>query len=193
MTGGGPVRTWMAVALGSAFVLGLSVGVVADRLFERDEVGAEPARTSESERSTGRAMFHFDCRAWQEEQAALTGRVLDEEPAPEAARARQHDENGVELTHRMARKLDLDAEQTVALATVVAEAMDRGRRYWSAARDDFCSMQRDFHDSVRSLLRSEQEPHFDHLERELERRYGSRDRGRTGEWDRERDAPEDCR
>ena len=76
----------------------------------------------------------------------------------------------------MARHLDLEAEQVEALEPIVEQAMLRGRRYWSGARDEFCSMQREFHRQVSELLSPEQAVRFNEMRLELTER-GRRHRG----------------
>ena len=181
----GPVKLWMGVALGSVLVVGLSAGLVADRLLpERTEAHAPPS-----------SMFHFDCRGWEQDASEGTASPGPEAPA-DAARSEAFDEHRSKMTRRMARRLELDPEQVAALEPIVGEAMVRGRLYWAGARDEFCAMQRDFHRQVGELLRPDQAVRFDEMRRDLwdrNRRHEDRDdddrgRGRHGD----RDSPGEC-
>lgn len=190
----GPVRWWMGVALGSVLVVGLSAGLVADRLLpERRAAVKEETRTeAHPPRSS---MFHFDCRD-REEDRETTGSSAPEAPA-DAARSEAFDEHRSKMTRRMARRLELDPEQIAALEPIVGEAMLRGRLYWTGARDEFCAMQRDFHRQVGELLRPDQAVRFDEMRRDLwerTRRHEDRDHDGRGRGRRDDgDSPGDCR
>lgn len=173
----GPVKLWMGVALGSVLVVGLSAGLVADRLLpERTE--AHAPRSS---------MFHFDCRGRDGDPTEATASPAPEAP-DEAARSEAFEDHRSKMTRRMARRLELDPEQIAALEPIVGEAMIRGRHYWSGARDEFCAMQREFHRQVGELLRPDQVVRFDEMRKESwerSRHHGDggrdgRDRGRRG-------------
>ena len=192
-----PTKLWMSVALGSVLVVGLAAGLVADRLLpERRAAEKKQDTPAEAHASRSSSMFHFDCRGWEEDadEAAAT-------PAPEAAAGAADSEAFAEhrskMTHRMARRLELDAEQIEALEPVVGEAMVRGRRYWTGARDEFCAMQRDFHRQVGELLRPDQAARFDEMSRELwqrGRRHEDRNRDGRGRGHRGDDgSPGECR
>lgn len=193
----GPTKLWMSVALGSVLVVGLSAGLVADRLLPERRAAEKKQDTPAAAHASGSSsMFHFDCRGWEEDadEAAAT-------PAPEAAagtpRSEAFAEHRSKMTHRMARRLELDAEQIEALEPLVGEAMVRGRRYWTGARDEFCAMQRDFHRQVGELLRPDQAVLFDEMSEELwkrGRRHDRRGRDRNGrDWHQEVGSPEACR
>lgn len=183
----GPTKLWMSVALGSVLVAGLSAGLVADRLLpERAAVKKQETRTeAHAPRSS---MFHFDCRDSEQDASEATASPAPEPPAG-AARSEAFDEHRSKMTRRMARRLELDPEQIAALEPIVGEAMMRGRRYWTGARDDFCAMQRDFHRQVGELLRPDQAVRFGEMRRDLwdrSRRHEDRDhddrgRGRRGD------------
>ncbi len=180
----------MGVALGSVLVVGLSAGLVADRLLPDHRAGdgkqETPAQT-DSHRSS--SMFHFDCRGWEEDRET-TASSAPEAPA-DVARSEAFDEHRSKMTRRMARRLDLDPEQIAALEPIVGEAMVRGRLYWTGARDEFCTMQRDFHQQVGELLRPDQAVRFDEMRRDLwersrrheDRERDGRGRGRRGDGD----------
>ena len=191
----GATRLWMGVALGSVLVVGVSAGLLADR-FLPDRRAAESERPDARPAHAGRSssMFHFDCR---DEDGAPSGAAAGSarEAPDEAARAAAFEEHRSKMTHRMARRLDLEPEQIEALEPIVGEAMLRGRRYWTGARDEFCAMQDDFHRQVGELLRPDQAARFDEMRRDLwdrGRRHDNRDRD-----DRRRDdgggSPESCR
>lgn len=177
-------RLWMGVALGSVLVVGLSAGLLADRLLA-ERGGAETKGAAEAPAHAARSSaFHFDCRD-REESPAGAANV----PAPEAgadagaepAESEAFLEHRSKMTHRMARRLELDPEQIEALEPIVGEAMVRGRLYWTGARDEFCAMQRDFHRQVGELLRPDQAERFDEMRQDLWRRGGHRgDRDRDG-------------
>ncbi|MCY3932492.1 MAG: hypothetical protein OXH70_12300 [Acidobacteria bacterium] len=185
----------MSVALGSVLVVGLSAGLVADRLLpERRAAEKKQDAPAEAHTAGSSSMFHFDCRGW-EEDTNQTAASSAPEAAAGAARSEAFAEHRLKMTHRMARRLELDAEQIEALEPIVGEAMVRGRRYWTGARDEFCAMQRDFHRQVGELLRPDQAARFDEMSRELwqrGRRHEDRDqdgRGRRGDGG----APGECR
>ena len=170
----------MGVALGSVLVVGLSAGLLADR-FLAERGGAETKAASEAPAHAARpSAFHFDCREREESSAEAT-----DAPAPDAgaepAESEAFHEHRSKMTHRMARRLELDPEQIEALEPIVGEAMVRGRLYWTWARDEFCAMQRDFHRQVGELLRPDQAARFDEMRQDLWRRGGHRgDRDRDG-------------
>lgn len=184
----GPTKLWMSVALGSVLVVGLSAGLVADRLLPERRAAAEKQETATEAHAPRSSMFHFDCRGWEQDASEATA---SRAPAASAdvARSEAFDEHRSKMTRRMARRLELDPEQITALEPIVGEAMIRGRHYWSGARDEFCAMQRDFHRQVGELLRPEQAVRFDEMRRDLwegSRRHGDRDhdgrgRGRRGD------------
>ena len=184
----GPTKLWMSVALGSVLVVGLSAGLVADRLLPERRAAEKKQDTPGEAHSPGSSsMFHFDCRGW-EDDSSDTATTSAPEAAADAARSEVFAEHRSKMTHRMARRLELDAEQIEALEPIVGEAMVRGRRYWIGARDDFCAMQRDFHRQVGELLRPDQAARFDEMSRELwqrgrrhdDRNRDGRGRGRGG-------------
>lgn len=188
----GSVKLWMSVALGSVLVVGLSAGLVADRLLpeRRASVSKQEIRTeAHPPRSS---MFQFDCRDAEEDDETTASLA----PAASAARSEAFDEHRSKTTRRMARRLELDPDQMAALEPIVGEAMLRGRLYWTGARDEFCAMQRDFHRQVGELLRPEQAVRFDEMRRDLwerSRRHGDRDhdgrgRGRRGDGG----SPDEC-
>jgi len=191
----GPVKLWMGVALGSVLVVGLSAGLVADRLLP-ERSAADKKQETRTEAHPPPSMFHFDCRDAEEDPGDATASSAPEAPA-DAARSEAAAEYRAKMTQRMARRLDLDPEQIAALEPIVGEAMARGRVYWTGARDEFCAMQRDFHRQVGELLRPDQAVRFDEMRRDLwdrSRRHGDRDhdgrgRGRRGDGD----SPGDCR
>ncbi|MDE2976294.1 MAG: hypothetical protein OXU63_02105 [Acidobacteriota bacterium] len=163
----GPTKLWMSVALGSVLVVGLSAGLVADRLLPERRAAERKQDTPGGAHAPGpSSMFHFDCRGW-DEAANETAATSAPEAAADAARSEAFTEHRSKMTHRMARRLELDAEQIEALEPIVGEAMVRGRRYWTGARDEFCAMQRDFHRQVGELLRPDQAARFDKMSREL--------------------------
>lgn len=190
----GPTRLWMGVALGSVLVVGLSAGLVADRLLPERRAAVKEQKTRTEAHPPRSSMFHFDCRGLEQDPGETTAIPAPEAPA-DAARSEAFDEHRSKMTRRMARRLELDAEQIAALEPIVGEAMVRGRLYWSGARDEFCAMQRDFHRQVGELLRPDQAVRFDEMRRDLwerSRRHEDRDhdgRGRRGD----SDSPGDCR
>ncbi len=191
MIANGRTRLWMGLALGSVLVVGLSAGLLADRLLaDRGlaERGGADARQSHTARrhDDSASVFHFDCRGWEDGRTGTTGDALTEERSSEvrseapsdaapsdavlsdavtsdAARSESLREHRSKVTHRMARRLELDPDQVEALEPIMGEAMERSRRYWTGARDDFCAMQRDFHRQVSELLRPEQAARFDEM------------------------------
>ena len=183
----GPTKLWMGVALGSVLVVGLSAGLVADRLLPERHAAVKEQETRMEAHPPRSSMFHFDCRDREEDRGTTAS------PAPEApvdaARSEAADEYRAKVTQRMARRLELDAEQIAALEPIVGEAMMRGRHYWTGARDEFCAMQQDFHRQVGELLRPDQAVRFDEMRRDLwerSRRHGDRNhdghgRGRGGD------------
>lgn len=179
----GPTKLWMSVSLGSVLVVGLSAGLVADRLLpERRAVEKKQDAPAETHAPGSSSMFHFDCRGWEEAANDATASSAPE-AAADAARSEAFAEHRLKMTHRMARRLELDAEQIEALEPIVGEAMVRGRRYWTGARDEFCAMQRDFHRQVGELLRPDQAVRLDEMSRELwrrGRRHEDRDRDGRG-------------
>ena len=187
MMSNGPTKLWMSVALGSVLVVGLSAGLVADRLLPERRAAVKKQETRTGAHPPPASMFHFDCRGSEEADETAAS------PAPEsradAARSEAFDEHRSKMTRRMARRLELDPEQIAALEPIVGEAMIRGRDYWTGARDEFCAMERDFHRQVGELLRPEQAVRFDEMRRDLwegSRRHGDRDhngrgRGRRGD------------
>lgn len=203
-------RLWMGIALGSVLVVGLSAGLLADR-FLADRGGAEARETAHAPSHDARtSAFHFDCREREENAAeeatapapdAGAEAAQSEAAQSEAAHSEAFLEHRSKMTHRMARRLELDADQIEALQPIVGEAMVRGRLYWTEARDEFCAMQRDFHRQVGELLRPDQAARFDEMRRELwerGRRYGERrgDRDRDGHGHGRRDddgSPGECR
>ena len=124
-------------------------------------------------------MFHFDCQAWEESEAAA---AVDPEPEREAAAtsSKPASDYSSGATSRLARRLELDPEQTEALQPIMEGAMARSRQYWMTARDEFCAMQEDFHRNVNAMLRPEQAARFDEWTKELAERgrhRGGRHRG----------------
>ena len=185
----GPTKLWMSVALGSVLVVGLSAGLVADRLLpERRAAEKKQGTPAEAHAPGSSSMFHFDCRGWEEDANESTASSAPK-AAASAARSEAFGEHRSKMTHRMAQRLELDAEQIEALEPMVGEAMVRGRRYWTGARDEFCAMQRDFHRQVGELLRPDQAARFDEMSRELwqrgrrheDRNHDGRGRGRRGD------------
>ena len=194
----GPTKLWMSVALGSVLVVGLSAGLVADRLLP-ERRAAEKKQDAPAHAPGSSSMFHFDCRGW-EEDANETAASSAPEAAADAVRSEAFAEHRSKMTHRMARRLELDAEQIEALEPIVGEAMVRGRGYWTGARDEFCAMQRDFHRQVGELLRPDQAARFDEMSRELwqrgRRHGGHEDRDQDGRGRGRRGAdgsPGECR
>ena len=189
----GGLKLWMGVALGSVLVLGLSAGLLADRLLpERRDAGdhhdapasAHPPRSS---------MFHFDCRD-SEENAAEAAADRTSDAVADATRSEAFEQHRSKMTRRMAHRLELDPEQMEALEPIVGEAMVRGGRYWAGARDEFCAMQREFHRQVEEILRPEQSVRFDEMQRDLwkrSRRHGDHDDDRDRRDDD--DLPGECR
>ena len=177
----GATRLWMGVALGSVLVVGVSAGLLADRFLpERGPAESEGTEPAPAHAGRSSSMFHFDCR---DEDGSPDGAAASSAPeAPEdPARAAAFEEHRSKMTHRMARRLDLEAEQIEALEPIVGEAMVRGRRYWTGARDEFCAMQGDFHRQVGELLRPDQAARFDEMRRDLwerGRRHEDRDHER---------------
>ncbi len=185
----GPTKLWMSVALGSVLIVGLSAGLVADRLLPERRAAVKERETRTESHPPRSSMFHFDCRD-REEESETAASPAPEAPA-DAARSAAADEYRTKVTRRMARRLELDPEQIAALEPIVGEAMERGRLYWTGARDEFCAMQRDFHRQVGELLRLDQTVRFDEMLRDpwdRNRRYEDRDRddrgrGRRGDGD----------
>ncbi len=173
MTPNGRTRLWMGLALGSVLAVGLSAGLLADRLLGERQ-GGERKRPHVGPRHVDRphdggvSMFHFDCRSREDSDAATAADATPPSPLDQArseARSEEGREHGSRVTRRLARHLELDPDQIEALEPIVAEAMERGRRYWVGARDDFCAMEREFHRQVGELLRPEQAALFDEMRR----------------------------
>jgi len=190
----GPTRLWMGLALGSVLIVGLSAGLLADRLLaERQVVDVEKAAPKKT-RDAHPPTFHFDCPDSEATPAAATGNAGPQEHL-DVARSEAFRKHRSGMTRRMARRLELEAEQVEALEPIVEQAMLKGSRYWSSARDEFCSMQREFHRQVSELLSPEQAVRFDEMRLELMergRRRGDRDHdghGRRGDGD----SPGGCR
>lgn len=194
MMSNGPTKLWMGVALGSVLVVGLSAGLVADRLLPERRAAVKEQETRTEAHPPRSSMFHFDCP--EQDPSETTASPASEAPA-DAARSEGFDEHRSKMTRRMARRLELDAEQVAALEPIVGEAMMRGRIYWTGARDEFCAMQRDFHRQVGELLRPDQAVRFDEMRRDLwerSRRHGDRDHdGRGGGRRGDGGSPGDCR
>ena len=193
----------MGIALGSVLVVGLSAGLLADRLLA-DRDGAETKGAAEAPAQGARpSAFHFDCDEGEESAAdaadAAAPEAQSEAAQFEAAQSQAtHSEAFLEhrskMTHRMARRLELDPDQIEALQPIVGEAMVRGRLYWTEARDEFCAMQRDFHRQVGELLRPDQAVRFDEMRQDLWRRGGHRgDRDRGGRDGHGDDPAGECR
>ena len=176
----GRMRVWMWLALGSVLVLGLSAGLLADRLLgerggKRTEAPAHPQAHAPRP-----AMFHFDCRAWEESEGAAAADAGGDGQT-ETAPTDRLSEHSSRATKRLARRLELDPEQIEALAPIVADAMNRSRVYWIGARDEFCAMQGDFHQGMSELLRPEQAERFDEWRSELAERSRRHTNGHRGE------------
>lgn len=193
----GPVKLWMGVALGSVLVVGLSAGLVADRLLpERRAADKKQEAMAQAHASRAPSMLHFDCRDSEEGPGDATASSAPEASA-DAARSEAAAEYRAKVTQRMARRLELDPEQVAALEPIVGEAMVRGRLYWTGAREEFCAMQREFHRQVGELLRPDQAVRFDEMRRDLwdrSRRHGDRDHDRRGHGRHgDEDSAGDCR
>lgn len=189
MTPNGRTRLWMGLALGSVLVVGLSAGLLADRLLaERKGADARRSHAAVAPHDGRGSRFHFDCQDWEDERAAAAGNgALDVQP--DADRSEAIREHGSGVTQRMARRLELDPDQVEALEPIVEEAMERSRRYWKGARNDFCTMQRDFHEQVSELLRPEQAARFDEMLRKT-RATGHPPRAGRSEAESSRRGPE---
>ena len=123
---GGRARAWMGLALGSVLVLGLSAGLLADRLLVDRDAGRGERRDRSHEHGSGPPMLHFDCRSWEENEASAAGGL---EPAEQtettnADRLREHSARAAE---RLGRRLELEPEQIAALEPIMADAMSRSR------------------------------------------------------------------
>ena len=172
-------RLWMWLALGSVLVLGLSVGLLADRFLMERGAGKPRGMAGSQAHAPRPSMFHFDCQAWEESVAAAAtdpGRAPESEaPPPDLQR-----EHSTRATDRLAHRLELDSGQTEALQAIVDGAMVRSRHYWATARDEFCAMQQEFHRNVSEMLQPEQAARFDEWRKELadrSRHHGGRHRG----------------
>ena len=189
---GGRARAWMGLALGSVLVVGLSAGLLADRLLvDRDGEKGERRDRSHSH-GTGPPMLHFDCRSWEENEAAAAG---GREPAEQtrtvdADRLREYSTRAAE---RLGKRLELEPEQIEALGPIVADAMSRSRVYWSGARDEFCAMQMHFHQQVSELLSPDQAARFDVWTAELAERGGRHGSGHRGDRSRDGEDSGGCR
>lgn len=172
-------RPWMWLALGSVLVLGLSTGLLADRLLGERGGGRDKRADGSEARAARQPMFHFDCRGSRENAA---GAAVAPDPGQDAGlrlsdRLREH---SVGATQHLAHRLELDPEQTETLRPIMEAAMVRSRHYWVRARDEFCAMQEEFHRSVGEVLNEEQAARFDAWRSELadrSRRHGGRHRG----------------
>lgn len=169
----GRTRLWMGLALGSVLIVGLSAGLLADRLLAERKGGdarRSDAAAAHRDRGSDRgSMFHFDCRDREDDSAAPAGNgasdvqlddVQPDDVQPDEDRSEEIREHGARVAQRMARRLELDPEQVEAFEPIVEEAMEQSRRYWKGARNDFCAMQRDFHQQVSELLRPDQAARF---------------------------------
>ena len=172
-------RLWMWLALGSVLVFGLSAGLLADRFLGERGGGRDKRAAGSEARSARQPMFHFDCQASQESAA---GAAADSGPGPEAGprlseRLRGHSAGA---TQRLAHRLELDPEQTETLRAIMEDAMVQSSHYWVSARDEFCTMQEEFHRNVGEMLDAEQAARFDEWRSELadrSRHRGGRHRG----------------
>ena len=193
MTAQGRTRVWMAVALGSVLVVGMSAGLLGDRLLleREDRTAGKPQNRGPDDR-VGASRFHFDCRGWDDGAAEAAEASASQGTPPEGA-SDGLQEHSARMAGHLARRLELDGAQIKALEPVVKGAMVRSRGYWGNARDEFCAMQSDFNQQVTELLRPDQAARFDELSNELAKRSRRHGDGRRGERHGGSGQTEDCR
>lgn len=171
-------RMWMWLALGSVLVLGVSTGLLADRLFTDHGGDRAKAERSGPRHDARGPEFQFDCREWESRQTDAAADSGPETETEEADRVpRRFRDHSAKVADRLAERLELDPEQAEALVPVMEGAMIRSRSYWTTAREDFCAMQEEFRRDVTGLLRPEQAERFEEWWKKLsrhDRRHGGR-------------------
>lgn len=146
-------RGWMWVSLVLALIIGVSAGVIADRLAFEDRLGPDKGG------SRGGGLLWFSC----------DGGDIEEDPAyPYRPEHRDY------LVRGLRKRLDLDAEQVGALETLLEEKREGARLYWTRTRDAYCRMQSSFRSDIRGLLRPEQAEVYDELLRRVDARHRER-------------------
>lgn len=189
---GGRARAWMGLALGSVLVLGLSAGLLADRLLVDRDGERDGRRDRSHAHGAGPEMLHFDCRSREENEASATGGLgpAEQRRTIDADRLREHSARAAE---RLGRRLELEPEQIEALEPIVADAMSRSRVYWRGARDEFCAMQMHFHQQVSELLSPDQAARFDEWTAKLAERGQRHGSGHPGDRNRDGEDSGGCR
>ncbi len=160
-------KLWMSVAFVSVLIVGLAAGLVADRLLTGHGAAGRGREDLAPQRDGRSSKIRFDCRDRDEGLAAAAAASSPDTTPADDAMSEAFDRRRSSLTRRMARRLELDAQQVELLEPIVGEAMARSRRYWTEAREEFCAMQRDFHQQVGELLRPDQTALLDDMRRDL--------------------------
>ncbi|HVR28549.1 MAG TPA: hypothetical protein VMS86_03355 [Thermoanaerobaculia bacterium] len=146
------LKTWMWSSLSLAVLVGVCLGVIADRvLLDGRPVFADAERP----RKAPPLWFICDGRGSFD---------IEEEPGylySERFRVR--------LLERLAKDLGLSAEQYTEVEAFLEERRHGAHEFWENARHAYCDMRDGFRHDLRALLDEEQKLRFDALNAEIDR------------------------
>lgn len=134
---------WVVASLFLAALLGVSLGVLADRLA---------LQSDESDKGY-RGSIYFDC------EAEPTGSIT----ATAEWRTRKLEE--------MREELRLDALQVENLESIFERHGDRANRFWQETRTSYCELRQQLRSDVRALLKGDQAELFDARLRRLDQQW----------------------
>jgi len=145
---------WIAVVVCLVIVAGGSVGVLADRILQRDPQHDARARTG---------AIWFDCEEQPEVPAGWGGDWRERRLA------------------EIQEELELDASQVAELSATMERHGELAHEFWDRTRRDYCDMRDVLRDDVRALLRDDQKPRFEERLERIDARGRARYSGRDGE------------
>jgi hypothetical protein len=150
------VKSWMWSSLSLALVVGVGLGVIADRvLLTGRPVFADAGAAAASQKKAAPLWFICD------ERGSLD---IEEEPGylyNERFRAK--------LLEGLGRDLGLTPAQHAELEAYLEERRHDAHEFWESSRHAYCDMRDGFRHDLRAMLDDQQKVRFDHLMAEIDR------------------------
>jgi len=144
-------KIWMWSSLGLVLLVGLCLGVVADRLLLQPQAVFADATPQKQ------APMWFIC----EDRRSIP---IEEEPGylyPERLRTR--------LLDSLSERLGMNAEQRSRLEESLEEKRHDAHEFWEGSRHAYCDLRDGFRDDIRALLDQEQKVRYDEMMVEINR------------------------
>jgi hypothetical protein len=145
------VRSWMWSSLSLALLVGVGLGVIADRVLLSDAPVYADARVAPHKAGAKASPFWFICDARGS---------IDIEDEPGYLYSKNFRD---QLLEGLSSELGLTADQHAAMSAFLEQRRPGAHEFWERSRHSYCEMRDGFRADLRAMLDETQQARFDAL------------------------------